>query len=137
MTRALGSALPSSVSSSAGPTAALNNTCLLSGDQTGLEAPCCIKVSWRASPPSVGISQTWGLPLPCFFSSLLSLPIASPSRSETKASQCPLGDQTGLLVLAGPAVKRFASPPLLGATQIEERYWYLRSSIVVTTKATR
>src|SRR5271167_623807 len=137
ITRALGRTLPSSVSSSAGPTAALNTNCLLSGDQAGCEAPCCMKVSWRASPPSVGMSQIWGLPLPCFFCSLSSLPADSPSRSETKASQRPSGDHTGLLVLAGPAVKRFASPPVLDAIQIEERYSYLRSSMVVTTKATR
>src|SRR6266700_4572 len=75
-TRALGRGLPSSVSSSAGPTAASNNNRLLSGDHAGL------------------------------------------------------------YVLAGPAVKRFASPPVLGTTQMEERYSCLRSSIVVTTKAT-
>src|SRR6266436_5293037 len=137
MTRALGSTLPSSVSSSAGPTGALKSNRLPSGDQTGLEAPCCMKVSWLASPPSVGISHIWGLPLPCCFCSFSLLPVASPSRSETKASQRPSGDQVGLLVLAGPAVKRFASPPSLGTTQIEERYSYLRSSMVVTTKATR
>src|SRR6266699_199644 len=83
------------------------------------------------------MSQTWGLPLPCFFCSLSSLPAGSPSRSETKANQRPSGDQVGLCVLAGPAVKRFASPPALGAIQIAERYSYLRSSMVVTTKATR
>src|SRR6266567_4012940 len=109
MTRALGRGLPSSVSWSAGPTAALNNNCLISGDQTGFEAPCCMKVNLRASPPSAGISQTWGLPLPCFFCSLSSLPLVSPSRSETKANQRPSGDHAGLYVLAGPVVKRFAA----------------------------
>src|SRR6266536_4908491 len=136
MTRTLGSVFPSSFSSSASPTCEENTICLLSGDQTGLEAPCCINVSCRASPPSVGISQIWDLPLPSFFCSFSFLLAGSPSRSETKANQRPSGDQLGLWVLAGPNVKRLASPPSVGIIQIEERYSCLRSSIVVTTNAT-
>src|SRR2546421_11550416 len=83
------------------------------------------------------MSHTCALPLPCFFCSLLSLPAASPSRSETKANQRPSGDQLGLWVLAGPIVKRFTSPPWVGTIQMDERYACFLSSIVVTTKATR
>ena len=67
----------------------------------------------------------------CIFAS------SSPSRSVTKASHRPSGDQHGLCALAVPPVKRVASPPSVGATQIEERYSCLPSSMVVTTKATR
>src|ERR1051326_5439225 len=83
------------------------------------------------------MSHTCALPLPCFFSSFPSLPAASPSRSETKASQRPSGDQLGLWALAVPIVKRLASPPSVGTIQIDERYACFLSSIVVTTKATR
>ena len=137
ITRTLGSGLPSSVSSSAGPVWALNRMRLLSGDHTGFEAPCCINVNWRASPPSVGMSQTWGLPFPCFFCSFSSLPAGSPSRSDTNASHRPSGDQLGLEAFAGPAVKRCASPPSVETNQMAERYSCYCSSIVVTTNATR
>src|SRR2546421_3993553 len=82
------------------------------------------------------MSHTCALPLPCFFCSLPSLPAASPSRSETKANQRPSGDQVGLLVLAGPLVKRFTSPPRGGTIQMDERYACFFSSIGVTTKGT-
>src|SRR5260370_41210379 len=85
------------------------------------------------------MSQICGLPLPCFFWSrgFLLNGTASLSRSDTKASQRPSGDQPGLWELPLPAVKRLALPPLVGATQIEERYSCLYSSMVVRTKATR
>src|SRR5579863_295219 len=137
ITRTLGSGLPSSVSSSAGPTCELKRMRLLSGDHAGLDAPCCMKVTCCASPPEVGMIHIWGLPLPSFFWSFSFLPARSPSRSETNASQLPSGDHAGLCALAGPAVNCRASPPSTGTTQMEERYVYARSSVVVTTKAMR
>src|SRR5205823_13414730 len=115
----------------------LKTMSLLSGDQIGLDAPWGIKVSCCASPPSLGMSHICPLPLPCFFCSLASLLVSSPSRSVTNASHRPSGDQHGLCALAVPPVKRVAAPPSVGATQIEERYSCLPSSMVVTTKATR
>ena len=92
----------------------------LSGDQVGDPTPCGIQVNWRASPPSVGISQSCGLPVLARFSRGASFGSASPSRSEMKASQRPSGDQAGLCALATVLVKQRASPPCVGITQIEE-----------------
>src|SRR5437660_12678855 len=83
------------------------------------------------------MSHICGLPLLFFCSREASFPRGSPSRSDTKASQRPSGDQAGLWAFAVALVKHFASPPVAGITQIAERYACLRSSIVVATKATR
>src|ERR1700686_3363070 len=122
ITRTLGSGLPSSVSSSAGPTCALNKMRLPSGDQLGLDAPCCMKVTCWASPPEVGMIHTCGLPFPSFLWSFSLLPDRSPSRSETNASHWPSGDHAGLCALAGPAVNCCDSPPSTGTIHMEERY---------------
>ena len=50
-----------------------------SGDQSGPPAPVGTSVTRRASPPSAGMIQIW----------------LEPSRSETKASDRPSGDQRG------------------------------------------
>src|SRR5262249_17027035 len=59
------------------------------------------------------------------------------TRSETKASREPSGDQRGAVSRLGPVVKRRGSPPDVSTTQTLDRYSSWSSESVVTTKATR
>src|SRR5437667_108637 len=65
------------------------------GDQIGPETSMGNLVSWRASPPSMGSSQTW----------------AEPPRLEVKAIVFPSGLHRGWSSLAAEVVNRFGSTP--------------------------
>ena len=77
----------------------------------------------QGSPPSAGITYNCA---GCFG-----------TRSETKASRAPSGDQRGAVSRLGPVVKRRGSPPVVSTTQMLERYSSWSSESLVTTKATR
>ena len=68
------------------------------GDQIGPETSIGSLVSWRASPPSIGKSQTW----------------AEPLRLDIKAIVLPSGLQRGWLSAPGAVVNRLGSPPETG-----------------------
>ena len=107
---------------SSGLTWAVKQILVPSGDQTGFDAPLRIFVNWKASPPSVGITQI----------------CRSPLRSDTKASLLPSGDHLGLLSVLGPDVNCLGLVlPQVDVIQICERYSLAFSSIIVLTYAIR
>ena len=73
----------------------------LAATRSGPETSIGSLVSCRASPPSIGRSQTWD----------------EPPRLETKAIVLPSGLQRGWLLVPGAVVSRFGSPPAAGTSQ--------------------
>ena len=93
--------------SSSGRTRAAKTSALLSGLQATPSMPLSLQVSWRASPPSVGITNSW--------------PVSSATRSDWKASQRPSGDHLPSRSREVPLVSWRAAPPPYGTVQIAER----------------
>jgi hypothetical protein len=71
------------------------------GDQVGLATSIGNLVSCRASPPSIGRSQTW----------------VEPPRFDVKAIVLPSGLHRGWASAPGAVVSRLASPPERGTSQ--------------------
>src|SRR5262245_23814614 len=74
--------------------------CLPSRDQTPLEAPVLIEVSWRGSPPAVSMIHSW----------------LSPLRVDSNRTNLPFGLQRGCRSALGDCVSCFGSPLSVGAS---------------------